>query len=184
VATAAFLLLAAAAVAGALLVVLNRNPLYSALSLVGVFLATAVIYLTLSAPLLAVLQVLVYAGAIMVLFVFVIMLLSLRHDESGEMLGLPTGFKRGSAILLAGAFLVQMSFLGATLVLSGRSGTPPAAGEALGSPFAVGERLFQGYLIPFQMTGILLLVAIVGAVAITRRHGQGLAGSVGREDAP
>jgi len=75
-----FLLLAGATIAGAMGVVLQRNALYGALSLVGVFVATAVLYLMLSAPFLAVLQLIVYAGAIMVLFIFVIMLISVRYE--------------------------------------------------------------------------------------------------------
>jgi len=90
-ALAAFLVIGLIAVAGALAVVLNRSPLYSALSLVGVFAATALLYLMLSAPFLAVLQILVYAGAIMVLFVFVIMLLSLRRDEGAISAPFPEG---------------------------------------------------------------------------------------------
>lgn len=162
--------------------VMNRSPIYSALSLVGVFAATAVLYLMLSAPFLAVLQILVYAGAIMVLFVFVIMLLSLREDESGELFGLPTGMRRLTAVVLSGLLLAQFAFLGGTMVVTGKTGTPPADGEALGTAVALGERLYQAYLVPFQMVGILLLVAIVGAVAITRRHGRGLEGHMGGEE--
>jgi NADH-quinone oxidoreductase subunit J len=181
-AIAAFSILALAAIAGALLVVTARSPIYSALSLVGVLAVTAVFYLMLSAPFLAVLQVLVYAGAIMVLFIFVIMLLSLRTEEGGEVMGLPTGARRVVAVVFSLLLLGQLAYLGATLVLSGRSGGGPP-GEILGTPVALGTQLFQRYLVPFQMTGILLLVAIVGAVAITRRHGRrGLEGTMAGEE--
>lgn len=176
-AIAAFLILALIAVGGAMSVVLNRNALYSALSLVLVFLATAVIYLSLAAPFLAVLQVLVYAGAIMVLFVFVIMLLSLRQEDVGEQMGLPTGLKRVLSVGLAGLLLAQLAVLGATMTLTGRTGETDVAGE-FGSVQAVGMKLYKSYILPFEVASVLLLVAMVGAVAITRRHGGGLEGQL------
>jgi NADH-quinone oxidoreductase subunit J len=163
-------------VAGALGVVLQRNALYSALCLVGVFAATAVIYLTLSAPFLAVLQIIVYAGAIMVLFIFVIMLLGVRYEESGEERGVPGGSKRVVAAILGGFLLAQIAFLSSSLVLSGRRGE---AAADMGSVESVGLVLYRKYMFPFEVASILLLVAIIGAVAITRRHGRGLAGSLG-----
>ncbi len=175
-APAAFILLALIAVAGALGVVLQRNALYSAMSLVGVFATTAVLYLMLSAPFLAMLQIIVYAGAIMVLFVFVIMLLSLNYEESGEAAGIPSGMKRVTAVVLAAVLVAQLAFLGATLVLSGKHG---AGAPDMGSVHSVGITLYKSYIFPFEVASILLLVAIVGAVAITRRHGRGLEGHVG-----
>jgi NADH-quinone oxidoreductase subunit J len=179
-ALAGFLLVALVAVGAALSVVLQRNPLYSALSLVGVFAATAVLYLTLHAPFLAVLQILVYAGAIMVLFVFVIMLLSLRANESGEAGGLPSGFKRTLAFILGGLLVAQMGMLAATFTLTGRRGQVPVADP--GSVQSVGLALYRDYVFPFEVASILLLVAIVGAVAITRRHRGGLEGHVASEE--
>ncbi len=164
------------AVACALGVVLHRNALYAALNLVGVFAATAGLYLLLHAPFLAVLQIIVYAGAIMVLFIFVIMLLSVNYEESGEAQGIATGWRRVMAVLLGGILLVQLAFLGGTLVLSGAPGT---AGAELGSAESIGISLYTRYIYPFEVASILLLVAIVGAVAITRRHGRGLEGHVG-----
>jgi NADH-quinone oxidoreductase subunit J len=182
VALVAFVILAAGAIGGALAVVLQRNALYGALSLVGVFAATAGLYLMLSAPFLAVIQIIVYAGAIMVLFIFVIMLLSLRYEESGEAEGIPRGIRRAVAGLLAAILVALLGTLSFTLVLSGKPGG--LAGEDLGSVQAVGLALYQRYMFPFEVASLLLLVAIVGAVAITRRHGRGLEGHVAEaEDA-
>ncbi len=174
-ALAAFILLALLAIAGALGVVLQRNALYSALSLVGVFAVTAVIYLMLSAPFLAMLQIIVYAGAIMVLFIFVIMLLSVNYEESGESGGIPAGWKRVLAVVLGAALLAQLAYLGGTMVLGGGGGSV----ADMGSVRSVGITLYRNYIFPFEVASILLLVAIVGAVAITRRHGRGLEGHVG-----
>lgn len=173
---AGFLFVAALAVAGALGVVLQRNALYSALCLVGVFAATAVLYVMLSAPFLAVLQIIVYAGAIMVLFVFVIMLLSVRYEESGEATGIPAGFKRISAMILGGLFVALFGLLAATFTLSGKMGD---AATDLSSVESLGLTLYRDYIFPFEIASVLLLVAIIGAVAITRRHGRGLEGHVG-----
>jgi NADH-quinone oxidoreductase subunit J len=175
VALAGFILLALLAIAGALGVILQRNALYSALSLVGVFAVTAVLYLMLHAPFLAVLQIMVYAGAIMVLFVFVIMLLSVNYEESGEAQGIPAGWKRILAVVLGGILVAQLAFLAGSLALTGAKGD---AGPDLGSAQSVGLALYKKYVFPFEVASILLLVAIVGAVAITRRHGRGLEGSV------
>jgi NADH-quinone oxidoreductase subunit J len=177
VAVAGFLILAVASILGALSVVLQRNALYGALSLVGVFAVTAVLYLMLSAPFLAVIQVIVYAGAIMVLFIFVIMLLSLRYEESGEGEGIPAGMKRLVALVLGGVLTALIGVLSFTLMRAG-----PAAGADVGTVEALGLVLYKKYVFPFEVASILLLVAIIGAVAITRRHGRGLEGSVGEEE--
>jgi len=170
-----FLLLAGAAIAGALGVVLQRNALYGALSLVGVFVATAVLYLMLSAPFLAVLQLIVYAGAIMVLFIFVIMLISVRYEESGESAGVPGGAKRYTAMGLAALLVILFSILSFKMAL-----TPSGTGS-LGGITELGLALYQKYMFPFEVASILLLVAIVGALSITRRHGRGLEGNVAME---
>ena len=168
-----FLLLAVGAVGGALGVVLQRKAIYGALSLVGTFVATAVLYLMLSAPFLAVLQLIVYAGAIMVLFIFVIMLISVRFEESGEGAGLPGGIKRFTAMGLAAVLVLLFAILSFKMTI-----TEPSGDTNAGSIEALGLSLYQKYMFPFEVASILLLVAIVGAVAITRRHGRGLEGSV------
>jgi NADH-quinone oxidoreductase subunit J len=176
-AVAGFLILAVAAILGALSVVLQRSALYAALSLVGVFAATAVLYLMLSAQFLAVIQLIVYAGAIMVLFIFVIMLLSLRYEESGEAEGIPAGMKRMTALLLGGVLTALIAALSFTLTHVGA-----AASADVGTVQALGLVLYKKYVFPFEVASILLLVAIIGAVAITRRHGRGLEGHLGTEE--
>jgi len=179
VALAGFLILAVAAVAGALGVVLQRNALYAALSLVGVFAATAVLYLMLSAPFLAMIQIIVYAGAIMVLFIFVIMLLSVRYEESGEAAGIPAGVKRNLAVVLAALMVGLFAVLSWTFVLTGKRGGPDTDTTSIEQ---LGLTLYRKYAFPFEVASILLLVAIIGAVAITRRHGRGMEGNVELEE--
>ncbi|MFO7767745.1 MAG: NADH-quinone oxidoreductase subunit J [bacterium] len=160
-----FLILAAVAVAGAGVVVLHRNPVKSALSLVVVLFTLAVLYLGLSASFLAVIQVLVYAGAVMVLFLFVLFLLNvgvespfstrLNRRLTAGLVGILMG------LTLAGAFLVRGS------VDPAAAGGPPVS-EEFGTIEAVGELLFTRYILPFELLSVLLLVAIVGAVIAAR----------------
>ncbi len=174
-AIAGFLIVALGAVVGAFGVVFHRNALYSALNLVGVFAATAILYIMLSAPFLAMVQVIVYAGAIMVLFIFVIMLLSVRYEESGEAAGIPAGVKRVLAVVLSALLALLLTLLGVTLTLTGKAGD---AGTDMSSVEALGTTLYTKYVFAFEIVSLLLLVAIIGAVAITRRHGRGLEGNV------
>ena len=178
-ALAGFIVLAVTSILCALGVVFSRNALYCALYLVGVFAATAVLYLMLSAPFLAVIQIIVYAGAIMVLFVFVIMLLGIRYEESGESEGVPSGHRRKLAMILGGLFVVLMGALTLTMVQSGRF---EQSSTDMGRVTDLALTLYKKFIFPFEVASILLLVAIIGAVAITRRHGRGLEGSVGLEN--
>ena len=154
--------LAIGLIVSALGVVLSRSPIRSALSLVVTLFLLAVMFLTLDAQLVAALQIIVYAGAIMVLFLFVIMLLNLQEQRQAMVrLGMRyTAGALGSLFLLAvGRFLV----------------TPPSASPAsalpaaFGSTEALAERLFTYHLLSFEVTSILLLVAIVGAVVLAKR---------------
>lgn len=157
-------LLGIVSVASALGLLLSRNAIYAALFLVLNFGVGAVIYLVLNAPFIAVVQVSVYAGAIMVLFLFVIMLLGAERLSPGE--NPPgTSFQRPLAIALGGVLL------GLTLyVLFARQ--PPTTATALADsgPLAVGLSLFGPYVFPFEVVSILLLVAMVGAVVLTRNR--------------
>ncbi len=155
--------LALLSVVGAFSVLLARNPIYGAMALVATFFGIAGIYVVLSAHLIAALQIMVYAGAIMVLFLFVIMLLSLTEQELGreritlwKILGGAAAFA-----IAAGAYVVfeggPQSSLG-TL--------PPGFGTVAG----VGKVLFTQYVLPFEATSILLLAAIVGAVVVAKRR--------------
>jgi NADH-quinone oxidoreductase subunit J len=161
-----FWLLAAGAIAASAMVVLPvgaRNPLYGALSLVLSFFFVAGIYVLLLAHTMAVLQILVYAGAIMVLFIFVIMLLNLSPSELGEE-------KRTIAKGIGAAAAVV---LGVKLASSAESGAADIAArplpEGFGTVDAIGDALFRDYLIPFELTGVLLLVAVIGAVILAKR---------------
>src|SRR6266550_4594141 len=157
---AVFFVFAAIAVIFALVVVLHRNPVVSVLSLVASFFALAVMYVLLEAPFLAVLQVIVYAGAIMVLFLFVIMLLNLQHV--GEPVTRPIQQFLGYA---GSAFfgLALIYYIVKYTVLQ----LPP--GPFLSDARAVGVALFEAYIFPFEMVSILLLAAIVGALLLSAR---------------
>ncbi|GIV83601.1 MAG: NADH-quinone oxidoreductase subunit J [Candidatus Roseilinea sp.] len=158
------IVLGAVSIASALGLLLSRNAIYAALFLVLNFGVGAVIYLVLNAPFIAVVQVSVYAGAIMVLFLFVIMLLGAERLSPGEN---PPGmsFQRPLAIALGGVLLGL-----ALYALFVRQ--PPITATALAdsSPMAIGLSLFGPYLFPFEVVSILLLVAMVGAVVLTRNR--------------
>ncbi len=149
---------AALSVAGGLGVVAARQPVHSALSLLVVLGSLAVLYLTLAAEFLAVLQVIVYAGAIVVLFLFVIMLLHARSPE-----GLPSrvGGQWSVAVPLGLALWAGLSY--AALQLPAQA---PAVAEGFGSTEAVGRELFRTFLLPFEVASLLLLVGIVAAVVL------------------
>lgn len=162
-----FLGLAIVALATAICMLLGRNAIYSALFLVMNFLTVAVLYLLLNAAFIALVQVTVYAGAIMVLFLFVIMLLGVEQveDTPGIRWQAPAAMILG--LILVGEF---------GLLLFGRGGTFAESNqvivESFGSPAAVGSELFRNYLIPFEITSVLLLVAMVGAIVLSRREGK------------
>ncbi len=158
-----FYIFAGIAVLAALNMVLQRTPVYSALSLIVVLCALAVVYLSLGAEFMAVLQVIIYAGAIMVLFVFVIMLLNAGHEvpshqsRMAKWLGAP----------LVAAFLVEMLMVVWNQFPPGNA-APPAHLD--GSPAALGHLLFQSYVLPFEVTSLLILVAVLGAVVLAKKE--------------
>jgi NADH-quinone oxidoreductase subunit J len=158
-----FIILGAICVAGAINLVVQRHPLYSALSLVVVMGALAGVYLLLGAEFLAAIQVIVYAGAIMVLFVFVIMLLNAGEEEH----------TRGSkiALLFGAPSLVVLSVATTWIALhSNPSGDQVGIGSLYGSGKTIGRLLFGEFLLPFEITSILILIAIMGAVVLARRE--------------
>ena len=162
-----FSFLAALAVTTAVLMVLQRNPLMSALCLIGNFFALAGLYLLLRAQLLAVLQIMVYTGAIMVLVIFVIMLLNLGDERAlTERITVTSTV----GIALAAGLLLE---LGVIVLLRGMPGLPagvPASSEALGTVEGIGGALFGKFLLPFEVTSLLLLAAIVGAVILAKKQ--------------
>jgi NADH-quinone oxidoreductase subunit J len=165
-----FLILAGLAVLSALGMLLSRNALYSALYLIINFITVAVMYLTLHAPFIAIVQITVYTGAIMVLFVFVIMLLGAEQIGSRH----PQRWFLPLAIFLGAVLLIETVYI----VIYQRNLTSGAAkiAEQFGSPKAIGELLFNQYLLPFEATSILLLVAMIGAIVLTKRAEAGKGG--------
>jgi NADH-quinone oxidoreductase subunit J len=162
-----FYFLAALAVIAALGIVMLRNPVYNALCLAVVFFSLAGLYVLLSAPFLAAAQVMIYAGAILILFVFVIMLLSPGIEpERGELKWQPP-----LAVIFGIALVAQLALVIALAVL------PPAQGQdtperiaQIGSTQAVGASLFTDFLLPFEITSLLLLVAIVGVIILAKKR--------------
>lgn len=161
-----FIGLALVAVASALGLLLSKNAVYAALNLIINFITVAIFYLTLSAPFIALSQVTVYAGAIMVLFLFVIMLLGAERLGTGATLP----WQRPLAFILGGILLFEAAF--AVLTRATSLGTPEQVPAAYGSPAAIGEVLFSVYLLPFEVISILLLAAMVGAIVLTRKPGR------------
>ncbi|MEE9274044.1 MAG: NADH-quinone oxidoreductase subunit J [bacterium] len=164
-----FYFLAAVTSAGAVAVVALPNPLYSVLSLILTFIGLAGLYLTLNAQFIAVVQVIIYAGAIMVLFLFVVMLLNLGREERG-ILELPVQKLLGVIAGLA-VFTILVKAAAAGAVLTGAKGLfPPERVAELGNIQILGKLLFTKYLLPFQAMGVLLFVGIIGAVVLARRR--------------
>ena len=165
-----FFVFAALAIAFSLLVVVNRNPVSSAFSLVVVFFNFAAIYAILGAHLLAAMQILVYAGAIMVLFIFVIMLLN-ADSPSFDSDRIKPFFKFTTGLIMLGFLALFFYAFGKTgdgFPLSGPF-TQEAIENSGGNTRVLSEVLFSEYLLPFELTSILLLAAVVGAVAIAKR---------------
>ena len=158
-----FFILALVAVVAALGMLLSSNAVYSALFLILNFATIAVFYLLLGAPFIAMAQVTVYAGAIMVLFLFVIMLLGAEQLSSERTRGWqrPVAFLLTIILLAESAYLVFARGVGSAEIL-------PAASD-YASPQAIGELLFSRYLLPFEVTSILLLVAMVGVIVLTKK---------------
>ena len=165
-----FAILALGAIVGALLTMTRRNPVGAVMSLVGTFFALAGIYATLSAHFLAVLQVLVYAGAIMVLFIFVVMIL---NREEVEPLSLKGIFTRGLGVVAIGfGILLCVRTVHLTRGLPIMSGPPGEMPPDYGTVASAGMSLFRDFVYPFEAISLLLLVAIVGGVMVSRSHKQ------------
>jgi NADH-quinone oxidoreductase subunit J len=164
----AFYLFGAIAIGASLLVIAQRNPIYSVLLLIASFGALSGLYVLLDAPFVAVIQIIVYAGAIMVLFLFVVMLLNAPHedteyDERVHPLLRPGPMRFGAVLALGLA-----AELGWALSRSGES--EGFGGVAVDSVAAIGRALFTEYAFAFEVTSILILVAMLGAVVLARRE--------------
>ena len=146
-------------------VIINRNPIASALSLVVSFLGLSVLFVSLNAFFIGVIQVLVYAGAVMVLFLFIIMLLDLRAEERRKM----------NWVAFAGGFLVAFSLLVQILAVIGstrmaQQAFPPLASQQVDDVRNIGLLLFGSYNLPFQVIGVLILVATIGVIVLSKRQ--------------
>ena len=159
-----FILFAGTAIGCAIAMVAQRNPLYSAISLIGVLVSLACLYVMLAAPFIAAVQVIVYAGAIMVLVVFVIMLLNVEDEEPRQK---RLAFLVPTAIGLAAILIAETAFILYSVQASPY--TPRDNISNVGLTASVGTGLFTEYLLPFEVTSILLLMAIVGAMSLARR---------------
>ncbi len=162
--TILFIIFAGLAIGCAIGVVSQSNPLYCAISLIGVFIALASLYVTLAAPFIAAVQVIVYAGAIMVLVIFVIMLLNVEHSEPRRK---RLKFLVPVAVGMAAILIAETAFILYSVQTSPNK--LPGNISDVGLTHSIGEGLFTGYLLPFEITSVLLLMAIVGAMSLARR---------------
>ncbi len=177
-----FYLLAGLAVAGGVGVIACRSPVHSALCLLGTFLVVAALFVLRHAEFLAAVQALVYAGGIMVLFLFVIMLVNVRKlKPEGAFLSAQAPLAVAAGVLV-GALMALALLLG--VLASGEADTAALRavdGQVLGNTEAIGWVLYRTYLVPFEIVSLVLLVAMIGAIVFGRRD-AGLEGKAGRMD--
>lgn len=167
-----FYAFSAIAVLHALVVVLGKNPITSAFSLVVVFFCVSANYALMQAHFLAAIQILVYAGAIMVLFIFVIMLLDADADANRKSLdfGKSKAFQAVAAVLCLGLAGLFFAAVRSGAVATEKAGFTPEKIESLGGNVkTISEVMFSDYILPFELTSLLLLVGIVGSVALAKR---------------
>ena len=162
-----FIIFGAIALTSALLMIVQRNAVHAALLLVTNLLAVSVLFLSLGAEFLFVAQIIVYAGAIVVLFLFVIMLLGVDRNEN---LAEPRELQRTQLALGGIVGLVLVAALATAASSRSLSGSFPEAPQGFGSADFIGGLLFQRYLLPFEITGLLLLVATIGILMLAKRR--------------
>lgn len=165
-----FYFFAAAAIASSIVVVVSKNPIGSVLSLVLTLFTTSLLYITLSAHFIAIIQILVYAGAIMVLFMFTVMFLILREESlnfDAQNVPLKAGIVL-SIILIIGIFIQTIAIKS----LPGTAVSGISISESYGTVQSVGTSIFTDYILPFELTSVLILVAIIGVVVISKRKEQ------------
>lgn len=163
--TLIFFYFAGVILVAATLVVALRNPIYSAMSLLVMFFHVAGLYVTLHAEFLAAIQIIVYAGAILVLYLFVVMLLNIKAEEQ---------YNKQSAVALGlgAVLLVEAIVLGVSKGVTMATPSSPSSGEPgapVGNTESIGEILYSTYLFPFEIASLILLVAMVGAVILTKK---------------
>ena len=163
-----FAIAAVACLSGAIGVIAAKNPVHSALSLVGTLFGVAILFVNLGAHFLAAVQVVVYAGAIVVLFLFVIMLLGVDRAENLETEPLPG--QRPAAIVVGILALAELFLLARTQWLAGQASVVgPARGGPDPNVDRLAKALFTRYLLPFEATSVLLVIAVIGAVVLARK---------------
>jgi NADH-quinone oxidoreductase subunit J len=166
--TLLFWLLAVIALVASVSMIIQRNPVHSALFLIVTLLSLAGLFLLLSAHFLAVIQIIVYAGAIMVLFLFVIMLLDIRRTEAA-----PSRVKlqKSLGLLLGAIFFIETVLILRSGVLSDMAAVAAEApAQDFGTALALGRALFTSYLFPLQLAAVLLFVALIGAIVLSKRR--------------
>jgi NADH-quinone oxidoreductase subunit J len=166
-----FYAFAAITVIGSLLVVSQRNPVYSVLSLIAAFFGLSGLYVGLDAPFVAVIQIIIYAGAIMVLFLFTVMLLNVPREDAAEWDRAHPLYRPGAVRI--GAVLALLMVVELGWAFSRTSGLATGVGDerpAVTSIAAVGRSLFTDYMFAFEVTSVLIIIAMVGAVVLARKR--------------
>lgn len=165
--TLLFWLLAVIALVASVSMIIQRNPVYSALFLIATLLSLAGLFLLLNAPFLAVIQIIIYAGAIMVLFLFVIMLLDIRRTEAA-----PSRVKlqKSLGLLLGVVFFVETILVLRVGVLGDMAAVVAPPAQDFGTALALGRALFTSYFFPLQLAAVLLFVALIGAIVLSKRR--------------
>ena len=182
-----FYVLAALAVAGGVGVITLRNPVHSAMSLLGTFLVVAALFILRHAEFLAAVQVMVYAGGIMVLFLFVIMLVNVKKLKPEQVFLSQTAPVAILAGVLLGALMAAAVLLGVLATGGGDLEAlttvtdPGGEPELVGNTEAVGNLLYRKYLVPFEVVSVVLLVAMIGAIIFGRRDAALVSGERGAE---
>ncbi|HJW85318.1 MAG TPA: NADH-quinone oxidoreductase subunit J [Candidatus Brocadiaceae bacterium] len=162
-----FYIVGTIAVLAAVYLIFERNPVFCALYLIQTMVCIAVLYILLEAQFIAAVQMIVYAGAIMVLFLFVIMLLNIKGDEESKR-SFP--FRKIPAILMGIALLTVICIILKSKLLQGKQDVYTVAHiESIGNTQLIGNLLFTDYLLPFEITSILLFVAAIGAIMLAKR---------------
>jgi len=164
-----FLIMSSITIVCALCVVFQKNPIYSAIFLIQTMVSLAVLYILLHAQFIAAIQVMVYAGAIMVLFIFVIMLLNLsKADVEGERDNLL--FQKSSAIILGLILVVMIGVVSVKTIFQGVKGEyTPESISHIGNTQLIGKLLFTKFVFPFEIASILLFAAIIGAIVLAKK---------------
>lgn len=168
--TILFYLVASVTIMAAISVVIQKNPIYSVISLIVTLVSVAVIFLILGAQFLAAAQVIVYAGAIMVLFLFVIMLLNLGENNAGEEGYDKLFMQKKTSVILGSTLFVIIALVIKSSFFNGEKGIyTQEVLSKVGNTQIIGKELFTNYLLPFEITSILLFAAIIGAIILAKK---------------